>query len=328
MTTCSGAVLHSDKTTQNELSSEVGPFSMPDALKQSINTYFVALEADVGLCPILKMADKLGVGRADGKPMVEGASLTLGTNEVSPLSVAAAYAAFADRGVYCTPIVIDAVTNAQGKKLPVPKSLCSQAMSQQTADTLNTMLKGVVDDGTGTAANLPGRETAGKTGTTDNRYAAWFAGYTPNLASAVWMGDPQHKQQMINVRIGPTYYTEVQGADGPAPIWKDAMSGALASTPPQNFVTVPLNVPNPSQSPTGQNDGKHKGHGGHGGFTVMGATTGAVTGGTGPTGGGGGLPTSGGTTMGAAGGAAGGTTGGAPPPILLPSGGGGLTGGR
>ncbi len=117
VTTCSGAVLHSDKTTQNEMTSEVGPFTMPDALKQSINTYFVALEADVGLCPILKMADKLGVGRADGKPMVEGASLTLGTNEVSPLSVATAYAAFADRGTYCTPIVINAVTSAQGKQL-------------------------------------------------------------------------------------------------------------------------------------------------------------------------------------------------------------------
>ncbi len=140
------------------------------------------------------------------------------------------------------------------------------------------------------------------------------------------MGDPQHKQRMINIRIGPTFYTEVQGADGPAPIWKDAMSGALASTPPQNFVTVPLNVPNPSQSATpGQptDNGKH-GHRGHGGFTVMGATTGAITGG------GTGLPT-GGTAAGAAGGPTGGTTdgstGGAPPPILLPSGGGGLTGG-
>lgn len=325
VTTCDGSVVHSDKTTQNEMSSEVGPFAMPDALKQSINTYFVALEADVGLCPILKMADKLGVGRADGKPMVQGASLTLGTNEVSPLSVAAAYAAFANRGVYCTPIVINSVTTSQGKHLTVPKSLCSQAMSQNTADTLNTMLKGVVDDGTGTAANLPGRETAGKTGTTDNRYAAWFAGYTPNMAAAVWMGDPQHKRQMINITIGPRSYDEVQGADGPAPIWKDAMSGALEGQPVENFVTVPLNVPDPKKSPDPgdtPNPGKHKG-GGHGGFTVMGATTGALTGGA--TDGG---TTDGGTVAGADGGTTnGGTTdgatgGGTSPPIELPSGGG------
>jgi membrane peptidoglycan carboxypeptidase len=329
VTTCNGSVLHSDKDTQNESPSEVGPYSMPDALKQSINTYFVALEAQVGLCPILKMADKLGVSRADGKPMVQGASLTLGTNEVSPLTIAAAYAAFANRGVYCTPIVINSVTNAQGKHLAVPKSICSQAMSQQTADTLNTMLKGVVDDGTGTAANLPGRETAGKTGTTDNRYAAWFAGYTPNLASAVWMGDPQHKKQMTNLTIGPRYYTEVQGADGPAPIWKDAMSGALAGQPKENFVTVPLNAPNPKQTqqpPNGTNDGKHNGHGG---FTVMGATTGAITGGATGTGGTVGTVAgttggaAGGTTVGPTGGTTGGTTGGpASPPIELPSGGG------
>ena len=318
VTTCNGSVIHSDKTTQNEMKSEVGPFAMPEALKKSINTYFVALEADVGLCPILKMADKLGIARADGKPMVEGASLTLGTNEVSPLSVAAAYAAFADRGVYCTPIVINSVVTSQGKHLKVPKSLCSRAMSQQTADTVNTMLKGVVDDGTGAAANLPGRETAGKTGTTDNRYAAWFAGFTPNLAAAVWMGDPQHQQQMIRVTIGPRYYSEVQGADGPAPIWKDAMEGALEGQPIENFVTVPLNVPDPSKSPT-PGDGRHKGHGpGHGGFTIMGATTGAITGGiTGATTGG----VDAGTTGGAAGGTSDGGTSGSPP-VLLPSGGG------
>ncbi|SDN06322.1 transglycosylase domain-containing protein [Actinacidiphila guanduensis] len=330
VTTCGGQVLHSDKTTQNEMTTEVGPFAMPEALQKSINTYFVALEADVGLCPILKMADKLGVGRADGKPLVQGASLTLGTNEVSPLTVAGAYAAFANRGVYCTPIVINSVTNAQGKHLAVPKSICSQAMSQQTADTLNTMLKNVVDDGTGAAANLPGRQTAGKTGTTDNRYAAWFAGYTPQLAAAVWMGDPQHQRQMIDVTIGPRYFDKVQGADGPAPIWKDAVSGALEGEPAENFVTVPLNVPDPSKSqqpPNGGNtaatgganggggdNGKgHGGHGGHGGFTVMGATTGVITGGT--TGG----TTAGGTTGGTDAGTSGGTTSGTGG--MLPSGG-------
>ncbi len=321
VTTCGGSTIHSTVSTQNEMPSEVGPYAMPEALKKSINTYFVALEADVGLCPIIKMADKLGVGRADGRPMVEGASLTLGSNEVSPLSVAAAYAAFANRGVYCTPIVINSVVTSQGKHMAVPKSLCSRAMSQQTADTLNTMLKGVVDDGTGTAANLPGRETAGKTGTTDDRYAAWFAGYTPNLAAAVWMGNPQRNQQMTNIKIGPEWYGKVEGATGPAPIWKDAMEGALEGQPDESFTTVPLNVPDPSKKPTPPGDGKRKGHGpGHGGFTIMGATTGAITGGTdaGTTGG-----TDGGVLGGTTGGSDGGTTdgGGGSPPILLPSGG-------
>jgi membrane peptidoglycan carboxypeptidase len=294
VTTCSGATIHSTSGTQNEMKSEVGPFAMPEALKKSINTYFVALEADVGLCPIVNMADKLGLARADGHPLQQVPSLTLGTNEVSPLSVAAAYAAFANRGVYCTPIVIESVTSAEGKSLPVPKSICNQAMSQKTADTINTMLKGVVDDGTGTAANLSGRETAGKTGTTDDRLDAWFAGYTPNLAAAVWLGDPgrpgHQRTEMVNITIGPQYYDEVQGATGPAPIWKDAMSGALDGQPALSFVTVPLNIPDKNKQPQSgdtatpgnaagpKHGGKH--HGGPGGTTAMGTTNGAVSGGT------------------------------------------------
>ncbi|NUS15240.1 MAG: penicillin-binding protein [Streptomyces sp.] len=269
VTTCSGQTVHahSGEGTQNEMKSEVGPYSMPDALKHSINTYFVALEADVGLCPVLKMAGKLGIVRADGKPMVQGASLTLGTNEVSPLAVAAAYAAFANRGVYCTPIAITAVKGPNGKQMQVPKSICNRAMSQNTADTVNSMLKGVVDDGTGTAADLPGRDTAGKTGTTDERKDAWFAGYTPSLASAVWLGDPFGKgpggrrlsmyagasdNGGIKVKIGPKTFDKVEGATGPAPIWRDAMLGALDGTDIEHFVTVPLPGSAPRNNQPGQ----------------------------------------------------------------------------
>ncbi|MFC4035893.1 transglycosylase domain-containing protein [Streptomyces polygonati] len=348
VTTCSGAVIPpGTQTTQNEMSTEVGPFRMPEALKRSINTYFVALEHDTGLCPILNMAAKLGVTRADGKQLVQGASLTLGTNELSPLTVSAAYAAFANRGVYCTPIVINSVTNSAGKHLAVPKSLCSRAMSQDTADTLNTMLEGVVDDGTGTAANLPGRPTAGKTGTTDDRKDAWFAGYTPNIAAAVWMGDPNgagkngERLHMTDITIGPRYYEKVEGATGPAPIWKDAVSGALKGKPVEDFTTVPLNIPDKAQeqqtpppttpgtpgtpggpptgtaTPTGNFTHHHKvgaAGGATGGVTTMGTTTGVIGGLAGGTSG----LASGGTTQGA-GAVAGGASA---PPVLLPSGGG------
>ncbi|WP_405583297.1 transglycosylase domain-containing protein [Streptomyces sp. NBC_01190] len=346
VTTCSGQTVHDPKPTGNESESEVGPYAMPEALAKSINTYFLQLEQSVGLCPVVNMAGKLGIVRADGKPLKQIASLTLGTNEVSPLNVAAAYAAFADRGVYCTPVVINSVKTATGKSLTVPKSICNRAMSQQTADTVNTMLKGVVEDGTGTAASLTDRDTAGKTGTTDSRLAAWFAGYTPNMAAAVWMGDPQHKREMIDVTIGGQYYGKVQGATGPAPIWKDAITASLDGKPKLDFVTVPLNIPNKGQTPPpssppaspaadGGNDGNKGGHHGHkgnnpggqiGGVTTLGTTNGAIGGLTagGTTGGTDGGGTAGATTNGAAGGtsqgAANGGTG--SPGVLLPSGGG------
>ncbi|BFO13955.1 hypothetical protein SHKM778_03430 [Streptomyces sp. KM77-8] len=149
--------------------------------------------------------------------------------------MASAYAAFANRGMYCTPIAIEAVTQRVGetkKSLEVPKSTCSRAMSEGTADTINALLKGVVDSGTGQQAGLGDRDNAGKTGTTDERRNAWFVGYTPNLSGAVWVGSATQQVKMRNITIGGVYHELVYGSDTPGPIWKDAMTGALAGKGP------------------------------------------------------------------------------------------------
>ena len=240
-TGCDGNNYPGTGSVPNENKSEVGPYLMPEALQKSINTYFVSLQADAGLCEVTKLMNKLGMEkRAGGTDWGLGPSFTLGVNEASPLSMAAAYAAFANRGEYCAPTAITKVTDAEGKDLPVPKGKCTEAMSKKTADTINTMLRGVVDDGTGRQAGLPNRETAGKTGTTDSRYAAWYVGYTPNMAGAVWMGDPKRERQMRKITIGGRYQEKVYGGSGPAPIWKDAVSGALVGLPAERFHTVPL----------------------------------------------------------------------------------------
>jgi membrane peptidoglycan carboxypeptidase len=328
---CDGAVYRDPGATlTNEDPSEHGPYTMPVALQKSINTYFVSLEAQVGLCPITQMMNKLGMTqRAGGGAWTLGASFTLGSNEASPLDMAAAYAAFAARGTYCTPTAIESATNAAGTSIPVPETHCNQAMSTQTADTINTMLKGVVDDGTGTAAGLPDRDTAGKTGTTDSRLAAWFVGYTPNMAAAVWIGgDGVKRVEMKNITFGGVTYGKVYGATGPAPIWRDAVSGALEGKPVLSFNEVPLNLPDPAKTqqpgapdPTATDARRHGRRSGPGGVTVMGTTTGTISGGvTGAT-------TAGATTVGTAGGSTDGATGtpSFPPPVLLPSG--GTTGG-
>lgn len=112
-------------------------------------------------------------------------------------------------------------------------------MSENTADTINTLLKGVVEDGTGSEAGLgPSRDSAGKTGTTDERYAAWFVGYTPNMAGAVWVGDPAHKRKMQNITIGGVGYEKVFGGRVPGPIWRDMMTGALEGKDAPQFKTV------------------------------------------------------------------------------------------
>ncbi|MFD8078862.1 transglycosylase domain-containing protein [Streptomyces sp. NPDC059718] len=262
VTDCDGNRYTSSDKVPNESKSEVGPYGMREALAKSINTYFVSLEADAGLCDVTRMVNSLGITkRAGGTKLGLGASFTLGVNEMSPLKMAAAYATFANKGEYCTPVAIESITDASGKKLPVPKTECERAMSEQTASTINTLLKGVVEDGTGQQAGLSDRDSAGKTGTTDFRYAAWFVGYTSDMAGAVWVGDPAHKRRMTNITIGGRYHAEVYGADTPGPIWKDAMSGALAGTVSPGLPTVAIKDPEKPRN----DDDDHHGRGDNGG---------------------------------------------------------------
>ncbi|MFJ4922427.1 transglycosylase domain-containing protein [Streptomyces sp. NPDC088725] len=243
---------------ENENESEKGPYSLKEAMAKSINTYFVQMIGQVGLCPVTETIDKLGVVQGDGKKLPESPSaLTLGSQGIAPLTMATAYAAFADRGMYCTPIAIEAITGPDKKPMPVPKSKCSRAMPETTADTINTLLKGVVDSGTGDKAGLTSRDNAGKTGTTDERKNAWFVGYTPNMSGAVWVGSASQQVEMQNITIGGVYHDLVFGGDTPGPIWRDAMNGALDGKEAPGFTTV--NIPD---APKGGKDHGKPGDGG------------------------------------------------------------------
>ncbi|WP_035799996.1 transglycosylase domain-containing protein [Kitasatospora mediocidica] len=267
MTTCEGTWTNSGHDlVANDSPSEVGPFGMPEAMARSVNTYFVQLEQDVGLCPMKQMANKLGIrGKASGAPLEEVPAMTLGVEEMSPLDMAGAYAAFASRGTFCTPVAISSVTGSDGRKLTVPAADCEQVMQQGTADAINTLLNGVTEKGTGSALGLDdGRMIAGKTGTTDERRAAWFDGYTPDLVGVVWLGGPEGGVKMDgSIKIGGRSFADnngVYGSTGPGPAWQEAMSEALAGTPRSTFqlVTLPAPTAGGSASPSpGQNPGQN-----------------------------------------------------------------------
>ncbi|MGC0422205.1 transglycosylase domain-containing protein [Embleya sp. AB8] len=238
----------------NESSSEVGTWNMQTALEKSINTYFVLLSKDVGLCPIATLADQLGVHSGDGKALQQVGSMTLGSNTIAPMNMAAAYAAFASRGVYCAPIAVAEVAKLDGTKLAVPQAGCKQVMKQSTADTINALLKGVVEDGTGAMAGLKDRDNAGKTGTTDHRKAAWFVGYTPNLSTAVWIGGAKNDVEMVDITIAGVPYDKVYGGQVPGPIWKSAMNGALKGADAPGFVDPPGGTIPPKPDPNRKGD--------------------------------------------------------------------------
>ncbi|MGW6687428.1 transglycosylase domain-containing protein [Streptomyces sp. NPDC054961] len=245
---------------ENETESEVGPYGMKEAMAKSVNTYFVEMISEIGLCPVTEMTSKLGVIPANGTKLPEVPAIALGTEGMSPLTMANAYATFANRGTYCTPVAIESITDSHGKALTVPKSKCDRAMSERTADTINTLLLGVVDSGTGQQAGLTDRQSAGKTGTTDSRYNAWFVGYTPNMSGATWVGSGGTKQvSMENITIGGHYYDKVFGGGLPGPIWKQAVSGALSGREAPGFSTVNIpdtpspaagGKPNPNPNPS------------------------------------------------------------------------------
>ncbi|MDH6119302.1 transglycosylase domain-containing protein [Kitasatospora sp. GAS204B] len=239
-------------TVSNDSPSEAGPFMMPEAMARSINTYFVSLEQSIGLCAVTQMANKLGIkAQASGAALQQVPSMTLGTQLVSPLDMAGVYATFASRGVHCDPIAIKSVTGIDGKQLAVPQANCQQVIQQNTADSINTLLKGVTEkSGTGGQLNLDdNRPIAGKTGTTDQRKAAWFDGYTPDLVGVVWLGGPEGSVPMDgNIVIGGHRFPDgVYGATGPGPMWQQAMSQAVAGTPVSQFNLIP-NAPSATAS--------------------------------------------------------------------------------
>ncbi|MFI9580297.1 transglycosylase domain-containing protein [Streptomyces sp. NPDC052236] len=244
--TCSGQpwVNKGNQTLENEDEKEVGPYALREAMELSVNTYFVQMIGEIGMCPVVEMTNKLGVVQGSGKKLPEEPStLTLGSDGIAPLTMASAYATFANRGTYCTPTAIESIRTADRKNLKVPKSTCTKAMTERTADTINTLLSGVVDSGTGREAGLQSRDNAGKTGTTDFRKNAWFVGYTPNLSGAVWVGSPTQKVRMERITIGGEYQEKVFGGQVPGPIWRDAMTGALEGREAPPFVTV--SIPDP-----------------------------------------------------------------------------------
>lgn len=236
-----------DKTYSPHNSTGAGYFDMRKATAYSINTYFVELERRAGLCETVQAAESLGVHTALGKRPSQVASFTLGTIDVSPLTMASAYATLAASGVHCDSRAIAAITTREGQKIAVPAKRCEQAIDSAVADGVTSLLAGVIDGPfpgrTGAPMSI-GRPAAGKTGTTDDNAAVWFCGYTRELAGAVWVGDQRSgtKYPMHDVTINGTYYPEVFGRTFPGPIWKSIMTAALRGVPPSQFPAIDPSV--------------------------------------------------------------------------------------
>lgn len=221
-----------------------GKYSLRTGTWGSVNTFFMALERQVGLCDTIQTARSMGINATSiGGPLSETSTFTLGVNEMDPVTVSAAFATFGARGRFCKPIAVTEATAPDGKKLKVPAQDCKKALDESVADGVNSILQGVFTKGTMKGVGGIGRPAAGKTGTTDGSATAWFAGYTPNLSGAVSLGDLRgaygHPLRGSGATMGGRSYGTIFGATVPGPIWKQAMTGALAGTPRTPFQVAP-----------------------------------------------------------------------------------------
>ena len=216
----------------NVAGTNAGMMTVREATKQSINTGFTEMLRDLDVCEVTKLAASMGITKADGSQLDPDPSIALGSAPVPPLSMANAYATFASGGKYCKPVAIDSILDASGTSMAVPSADCTQAMDQNVADQTAITLQATSEpNGTAKDAGI-GRAIAGKTGTTDEAENAWFVGFTPQLSTAVWIGDAKESNKSLAGRtIGGKYFERMYGSDLAVPMWRDYMSQALANEP-------------------------------------------------------------------------------------------------
>ncbi|MGL4618495.1 MAG: transglycosylase domain-containing protein [Chroococcidiopsis sp.] len=207
-------------TPKNYDDSFNGPMPVRRSLEVSRNIPAVKLGSAVGLNKVVETCRILGIN----SPMEPVPSLPLGAIGVTPLEMASAYATIANYGWQSKPTIIARVTDSSGNVILDNSPKPQLVLEPWAAATLTDVMRGVINNGTGTAAQI-GRPAAGKTGTTSSERDIWFVGFVPQLATAVWVGNDNYRP----VGKGAT------GGVFVAPIWRSFMSQALKNTPVENF---------------------------------------------------------------------------------------------
>ena len=206
-----------------------GRIPITQATLLSDNTVYARLTLDLGPRPIADLAHRMGIqSNLRAVP-----SVGLGSNSISPLDLASAYATLAAGGVARRPTIVTKVVLPGGQSDRLPRSDGRRVLDPRVAAAVTRVLEENVRSGTGTAAALSGRPAAGKTGTTDGYTDAWFAGWVPQLTTVVWVGYPTSERPMRGVHGIPG----VTGGTLPAQIWHAYMTDALRGQSVEQFRT-------------------------------------------------------------------------------------------
>lgn len=201
-----------------------------DATIHSVNVVYAQLTMQVGADNIEKLLNKMDIKDIGNNPAIGLGGLEKG---ITPLDVSKIFSTLASGGIYHEPVCITKITDSDGKILyeydPQKNPSTKEVMGKPEALLVTQILQRVITEGTGKNANI-GRPAAGKTGTTSDFRDAWFAGYTPELVTVVWMGNQENNKPM-----NPINNTAVTGGAFPAKVWKEFMSEALKDKPISQF---------------------------------------------------------------------------------------------
>ncbi|MFE9439438.1 transglycosylase domain-containing protein [Streptomyces sp. NPDC006602] len=242
---------------ENEDDQNYGDVTVQTAMNKSINSVFAQLGVDVGMDNVLKVAATLGMDTADLKAVP---AQTLGTMGASPLQMAGVYATLDNHGKKVSPTILKAAEhNTRTVELPDP--IGGEVLSRETADTVTSVLTGVVDDGTARTSvrdnsERDGQQVAGKTGTSDDNKSAWFTGYTPDLVTSVGLFGEDVKTSAQAKMYGAGGLERVNGGGFPAQIWAAYTFGVSAKNSKfdletdQGAAVQPTKSATPSRTPT------------------------------------------------------------------------------
>ncbi|QES43578.1 penicillin-binding protein [Streptomyces venezuelae] len=229
----------------NEDGVDYGPVTVQKAMNKSVNSVFAQMGVDVGMPKVMETAGKLGMD-VKGLPAVP--AQTLGSMGASPLEMAGVYATLDNHGKKVTPALVGSVEH-KDRTVDLPDPIGDQVVQRGTADSVTSVLTGVVDDGTGSAVRNPAQDVAGKTGTSDDNKSAWFAGYTPKLVTAVGLFGEGAKGDQVSMK-GAGGRPRVDGGSFPAQIWAaytfDAMGSPSSFDLDTNMGAAIAPVPDPS----------------------------------------------------------------------------------
>ncbi|MFD4236386.1 transglycosylase domain-containing protein [Streptomyces sp. NPDC058542] len=222
-----------DYSPANEDDVDYGDITVRTATDKSVNSVYAQMAQDVGPGKVRDTAVALGIP-ADTPDLTASPSIALGTANASVLDMTEAYATLADHGRHGRHVLVEKVTK-DGAEIELPERTTDQAVSREAADTTTAVLRSVVEGGTGTAAQAVGRPAVGKTGTAEEDRAAWFAGYTPDLATVVAVMGQNPDTGAQTPLYGALGLPRVNGGGAPAETWAAYTEAALRSSPVQEF---------------------------------------------------------------------------------------------